>query len=551
MEDKILNTISGQKFRQMLIAGANKLEASKQTVNDMNVFPVPDGDTGTNMSLTITSAVKEVLSVTSTEAEDMAKALSSGALRGARGNSGVILSQIFRGIYKGIKGAGEVNAAVFAEAMKKGTETAYKAVMKPKEGTILTVAKAASDAAIENAPMIDDVTDLMEVIYSSAKVMLDKTPEMLPVLKEAGVVDSGGYGLLLIYQGFLEALKREDDNVDPVLALGEGTAPRQEETRKEDVYCVEMNITLAADKDPETASKEMEAFMSAYGEKAIAIAEDGILGLHVHTTDAGKILAQAMKWGKVSFAKVENMAESHEHKLDLQKKAAEKAEKAKAPKKEVGFIAVCAGDGLKKIFTDLGVDYVISGGQTMNPSTDDVLNAAKEVNAKNIFVFPNNKNIILAAEQAASIYTDSNLIVIPTKSVPQGISAMISFVADLSIDDNAANMKESIEMVVSGSVTYAVRDTRMGEFEIKNGDILALKEGSLSKVGSDLMETTMGLIGDMINDETGVVTIYYGEGVTEETAGELQEKAQEAFPDVEIEVQNGQQPVYYFLLSAE
>lgn len=540
-----MNTITGQKFRQMLVAGANKLEENKQRVNDMNVFPVPDGDTGTNMSLTITSAVKEILTVTGSNTEDVAKALSSGALRGARGNSGVILSQIFRGLYKGMKGAGDVDSVVFAAAFQKGTETAYKAVMKPKEGTILTVAKAASDAAIENAPVVTDIVELMEIILNAAKEMLAKTPEMLPVLKEAGVVDSGGEGLVMIYTGMLDALKREDEEIDPVLALSENK-PAAAPAKAEGVYCIEMSATV---KNAEEAAKEMETFLNAYGQKAISLPDGDKIEIHVHTKDPNAILTQMMKWGKVTFAKVENMAEHHEHVLGLQEKAA--AAKVKAPMKEVGFIAVSAGEGLAKIFTDLGVDYVISGGQTMNPSTDDVLNAAKEVNAKTIYVMPNNKNIILAAEQAASIMTESQLVVIPTKSIPQGISAMISYVPDLSVEENKENMTEAISMVVSGAVTYAVRDTHMGEFDIKEGNILALKDNDISRVGTDMMETTLDLLSDMITDETGVVTLYYGADVTEEQAQELQSKAAERFPEVEVEMQEGAQPIYYFLLSAE
>ncbi len=529
----------------MLVAGANKLEENKQRVNDMNVFPVPDGDTGTNMSLTITSAVKEILTVTGNNTEDVAKALSSGALRGARGNSGVILSQIFRGLYKGMKGAGDVDSVVFAAAFQKGTETAYKAVMKPKEGTILTVAKAASDAAIENAPVVTDIVELMEIILNAAKEMLAKTPEMLPVLKEAGVVDSGGEGLVMIYTGMLDALKREDEEIDPVLALSENK-PAAAPTKAEGVYCIEMSATV---KNAEEAAKEMETFLNAYGQKAISLPDGDKIEIHVHTKDPNAILTQMMKWGKVAFAKVENMTEHHEHVLGLQEKAAQA--KVKAPMKEVGFIAVSAGEGLAKIFTDLGVDYVISGGQTMNPSTDDVLNAAKEVNAKTIYVMPNNKNIILAAEQAASIMTESQLVVIPTKSIPQGISAMISYVPDLSVEENKENMTEAISMVVSGAVTYAVRDTHMGEFDIKEGNILALKDNDISRVGTDMMETTLDLLSDMITDETGVVTLYYGADVTEEQAQELQSKAAERFPEVEVEMQEGAQPIYYFLLSAE
>lgn len=541
----MINVLTGKKFCQMAVLGANKLEADKQRVNDMNVFPVPDGDTGTNMSLTVTSAVKEVLNVSSDRAEDNAKALSSGALRGARGNSGVILSQIFRGFYKGLKGAEVIDAPVFAAAIQKGAETAYKAVQKPKEGTILTVARAASEAACENALDTDDIAELMEKIVEKAAAALAATPDMLPVLKEAGVVDAGGQGLLLIMEGFLEALKREDEEIDSMLSLKEETKEAGEKTEAVK-YCVELCVMPKDAADLAGDLKELKDYAAAYGEKGKADEKDGYLRLHIHTEDVNAVLANAMKVGKLTFVKVEAITGEHEHKLDI-KQEAEKKE----PAKEMGFIAVSAGEGLKDIFTGLGVDYVISGGQTMNPSTDDILCAAAKVNAKNIFVLPNNKNIILAADQAAGICKDRRLIVIPTKSIPQGIGAMLGYLAEESVETNEKSIREAADSITSGSVTYAVRDTHMGDHDIKEGDILAIKENEISAVGRDLQETTLKLFDDMITDESCAACIYYGEDISEEKAMQLKEMAEEQFPDVEFDVQKGSQPIYYYFLSVE
>ncbi len=537
-----MNTISGQKYRQMLVAGANMLEKSKQMVNDMNVFPVPDGDTGTNMSLTVTSAVKEVLAVGSESVTDISKALSSGALRGARGNSGVILSQLFRGLYKGVKGSEVLTAALLAQAMQRGVETAYKAVQKPKEGTILTVAKEAALKAMEVAVVTDDVIEMMAEVVKAAETALENTPNLLPVLKEAGVVDSGGQGLLLIYRGYLEALRREDDTIDPVIALSESGEAAKEEEKKVS-YCVELIVEV---KDPETAKVAMEESLKSIGTGVIVMTEGRTIKLHVHTENPGAALAKATELGAVNFTKVENMEISHQHVLKLQD-----ATKKKEPQKDVGFISVAAGKGLKNIFKELGVDYVISGGQTMNPSTEDILKAAGEVNAKEIYVLPNNKNIILAAQQAAAIIKEKVLHVISTKSIPQGIAAMIGYMPGESVETNTESMNESVSAVVSGAVTYAIRDTRMGEFEIKENDILALKSGDLCKVGRDLMETTSELLEEMITDETSILTIFYGEDASPEQAEALRAKVSEAYPGIEVEVQEGDQPIYYFLLSAE
>ena len=534
-----MNTISGHKLRQMLVLGANKLEANKETVNEMNVFPVPDGDTGTNMSLTMTSAVKEVLSVTSDSVSDIAKALSSGALRGARGNSGVILSQLFRGLYKGVKGSAEMQGVLFANAMQRGVETAYKAVMKPKEGTILTVAREAAAFGQETALAVEDVALIMEAIKNTAEESLKKTPELLPVLKEAGVVDSGGYGLVLIYQGFLEALQREDDELEPLLALQE-PGEKGAVVKQAAEYCTE--ITVATNKSVE----EVTALLKDLGTDMIVAQTNQTIQVMIHSKNPGAILSKITEIGDMTFTKVENMAISHNHVLNLKKE-----EPKEEPRKETGFITISVGEGLKNIFTELGVDYVISGGQTMNPSTDDILHAASLVNADDIFVLPNNKNIILAAQQAEKMIRDKRLHVIPTKSIPQGIAAMISYMPGESVKANIQSMKDGIEAVVSGSVTYSIRDTKMGEFDIKEGDYLGIQDGDLSYVSANLMDTSRHLIDSMVSDETSIITIYFGSDASLQEAEELRDYVFKTCPGVEVEIQEGDQPIYYFLLSAE
>lgn len=536
-----MNSIQADKFRQMIVVGANKLEENKKMVDEMNVFPVPDGDTGTNMSLTVTSAVKEVLSSGSSSVSDLSKAVSSGALRGARGNSGVILSQLFRGFYKGIKGSDEVNAVSLATGMQKGVETAYKAVMKPKEGTILTVAKGAASAAVEEALKTDDIVAVMQAAVTAGEETLAKTPELLPVLKDAGVVDSGGQGLVLIYEGFLDALKRDDTELDALLALSKDG--NEQPVKQEDVYCVELVIETS---DADKAGQELEGFLPTVGEKSLVDAEGKKVSLHVHTKNPGSVLTKAQEFGSLAMVKVENMRLSHNHVLNLQQK-----QKPQAPAKPVGFVTISAGSGLAQIFQQLGVDYVISGGQTMNPSTDDIIKAVDQVNAKDVFVLPNNKNIILAAEQAQKLVKDKQLHVIPTRNIPQGISAMISYMPGESVDDNIAGMNDGISSVVSGSVTYAIRDTSMNGFTIQANDILALKNEDIVNVGKDLKETTCQLLDSMIGEDTSIVTIYYGKDATQDQADELKAYVTGKYPQVEVEVNEGGQPIYYFLLSAE
>jgi len=553
----LVNTISGQKFRQMLVAGANALEANKKMVDEMNVFPVPDGDTGTNMSLTVNSAVKEVIKAESQAAGDIAKALSSGALRGARGNSGVIVSQLFRGLAKGLKGCEEINAITFATAMENGVETAYKAVMKPKEGTILTVAKAAAAKCLEAALQSDDLIDVLSQAIESGDETLQKTPEMLPVLKEAGVVDAGGKGLLVIYEGMLEALKREDDEIDPLLCLSGsaqvqsgGAASSQAAFSTESIefgYCTEFIVEGV--ENAEEKEDDVRAYLSTIGDSLVVVADGDLIKIHVHTNDPGLAIQKGVSLGSLSSIKVDNMRLQHQNILSMEVAPAPKKEE---PRKDIGFITISVGEGLSNIFKELGVDYVISGGQTMNPSTEDILEATKKINADHIFVLPNNKNIILAAQQATYLMEEGKqLHVIPSRSIPQGITAMISYMPGESAEANEAQMTESLSTVVSGSVTYAVRDTHMGEFEIKADNILALKNDEICQVGQDLIKTTKQLLESMVNDETSLVTIYYGEDATEEEAVELKEHVEEFCPGVEVEIQSGGQPLYYYLLSAE
>ena len=551
----MVNTISGQKFRQLLVAGANALEANKKMVDEMNVFPVPDGDTGTNMSLTVNSAVKEVIKAESQAAGDIAKALSSGALRGARGNSGVIVSQLFRGLAKGLKGCEEINAITFATAMENGVETAYKAVMKPKEGKILTVAKATAAKCLEAALQSDDMIDVLEQAIASGNETLQKTPEMLPVLKEAGVVDAGGKGLLVIYEGMLEALKREDDEIDPLLCLSggaqvqsTGATSSQAAFSTESIefgYCTEFIVEGV--ENAEEKEDEVRAYLSSIGDSLVVVADGDLIKIHVHTNDPGLAIQKGVSLGSLSSIKVDNMRLQHQNILSM-----ETAPVKEEPRKDIGFITISVGEGLSNIFKELGVDYVISGGQTMNPSTEDILEATKKINADHIFVLPNNKNIILAAQQATYLMEEGKqLHVIPSRSIPQGITAMISYMPGESAEVNEAQMTESLSTVVSGSVTYAVRDTRMGEFEIKADNILALKNDEICHVGQDLIKTTKKLLESMVDEDTSLVTIYYGEDATEGEAEELKEHVEEFCPGVEVEIQEGGQPLYYYLLSAE
>lgn len=540
-----MNSISGQKLRQMLVCAANELEREKKTVDELNVFPVPDGDTGTNMSLTVTSAIKEVLSCESDAAGDIAHAASSGALRGARGNSGVIVSQLFRGMYKSMKGMTQITASQFSAAMDRGVATAYKAVMKPKEGTILTVARESAAAAAKACRSSSDVTYVMEQAYEASLVSLENTPNLLPVLKEAGVVDSGGKGLTLLYKGFLEALRRDDETVDEVLAFSETPQAGTPVVQTAD-YCVEAVVGAGTDSQAAEKMPALEEDLKGMGENVIVLSSGHDLKVHIHTQKPGQVISRLTEIGSLSTCKVENTAISHKHILDLQDEI-----RKDEPRKDVGFIAIAAGEGLSRLFKELGVDCVVTGGQTMNPSTEDILEAAGKVNADHVIVLPNNKNIILAAEQAAKLVKDKRLHVIPTKNIPQGITAMISFMPGTSLEENLEAMKSSLDAVLSGSVTYAIRDTHIGDFQIHAGDYLGMKNGELMSVGKTLMDTASNLADDLVSEDTGIFTIYFGKDSSAEQAEQLKSHVLSRFPAVDVEVQEGGQPVYYFILSAE
>ena len=552
------STINAELCAKMFLAGAKNLEANKEWINELNVFPVPDGDTGTNMTLTIMSAAKEVAGLETVNMETLAKAISSGSLRGARGNSGVILSQLLRGFTKGIRDTEEIDVITITEAFQKAVATAYKAVMKPKEGTILTVAKGFADKATELA-LTDDVEmdDLLSSALSYAEEVLAKTPEMLPVLKEAGVVDSGGQGLIQVLKGAFDAYQGKA--VDYTIEKPESTGkPVQVDTRTEaDIkfgYCTEFIIMT---KKPMQSEEEQQfkAFLESIGDSIVVVADEEIVKVHVHTNDPGVAISKALTYGELSRMKIDNMREEHREKLikDAEKLAAAQAEQKKKtmPHKEVGFISVSIGDGIGEIFKGLGVDYLIEGGQTMNPSTEDMLNAIAEVNADTIFIFPNNKNIILAANQAQALTEDKKIIVIPTKTVPQGISAIISFDATKTPEENAEEMTEAMSLVKTGQVTYAVRDTHIDDKEIKEGNIMGIGDHSILAVGEDIAEITKETIRLMTDEDSELISVYYGEDISSEDAEALGEELQELYPDCEVEVYEGGQPIYYYVVSVE
>ena len=558
MKKVATNTIDAGLLAKMFLAGAKNLEVKKEWINELNVFPVPDGDTGTNMTLTIMSAVKEVNSLTEVNMYNLSKAISSGSLRGARGNSGVILSQLLRGFTKKIRDYQELNAEILAEAMEKAVETAYKAVMKPKEGTILTVAKGAAEKAAELAPESEDLNAFIEDVLAHAEYVLSQTPEMLPVLKEAGVVDSGGQGLLTVLQGAYDAFlgKEIDLNFEMPEAKTEFVRPSKE-TEKEIKfgYCTEFIIMLE-NPLPDEEVYAFKDFLNGIGDSIVLVADDELVKVHVHTNDPGKAISKALTYGQLTRMKIDNMREEHQERLikNAEKIAAQQAEEdkaAKQPPKENGFIAVSIGEGIKEIFQGLGVDYLIEGGQTMNPSTEDMLTAIEKVNAKNIFILPNNKNIILAANQAKAMTEDKNIIVVPTKTVPQGITAMISYVPEKSAEENEEAMTEGIQMVKTGQVTYAVRDTHIDEKEIHQGDIMGLGDHGLLAVGQDILTVAEETIRAMVDEDSELISIYYGEDMSEEDAESLGEKIEQAYPDCDVEVNYGGQPIYYCVVSVE
>ena len=556
-----IKVIDAKTLQKMFIAGAKNLEAKKEWINELNVFPVPDGDTGTNMTLTIMSAAKEVGGITEPTMENMAKAISTGSLRGARGNSGVILSQLFRGFTREIKKYEEINTEVLSRACVKAVETAYKAVMKPKEGTILTVAKGMADKACEMLGETDDLTVVIDEIIKHGDYVLSQTPEMLPVLKQAGVVDSGGQGLMTVLKGAYDAFlgKEVDYTLDEVSApsgINKDDIPMEEADIKFG-YCTEFIINLDKPMSDET-EKSFKEFLESIGDSIVLVADDEIVKVHVHTNQPGEAFTRALTYGSLSRMKIDNMREEHHEriiknaeKLAEQQKAEKEKKKTDEPKKKYGFIAVSVGEGLDEIFKGLNVDYIISGGQTMNPSTEDILNAVEKVNAETIFVLPNNKNIILAANQAESLVEDKNVIVIPSKTIPQGISAMIGFVEDNSAEDNKEAMTDSMSYVKTGEITYAVRDTVIDDKEIREGNIMGIGDEGILSVGDDITATTVDMIKKMQDEDSEIVSIYYGEGVTEDEAQTLASKLSEELPDLEVEVYSGGQPVYYYIASVE
>ena len=550
-----MNTIDAKLLARMFLAGAKNLEVKKEWINELNVFPVPDGDTGTNMTLTIMSAVKEVNNLEDVQMTSLAKAISSGSLRGARGNSGVILSQLLRGFTKGIRDLEELDAVALARAVDKGVETAYKAVMKPKEGTILTVARGVADKALELAEDAEDLQTVLEDVLEEGRRVLAKTPDMLPVLKEAGVVDSGGQGLMVVLEGAFDAFMGKE--VDLTFDGGESAkvvkiTPQAEADIKFG-YCTEFIIVLNKEFTAED-EVDFKAYLSSLGDSIVCVADDEVVKIHVHTNDPGLAIQRALTYGSLSRIKIDNMREEHQEKLikDAEKIAAQQAEEAaKAPKKEVGFISVSIGEGFGQIFRDLGVDYLIEGGQTMNPSTEDMLNAISKVNAEHIFILPNNKNIILAANQAKALTKDKDIIVIPTKTVPQGITAVINYVPEKSVEDNEKDMTEEITRVKTGQITYAVRDTHIDDKEIHEGDIMGIGDHGMLAVGKEVAAVAKETVEQMVDDETELISIYYGEGFTEEEAEKLAGELEEQYDYCDVEVNCGGQPIYYCIISVE
>ena len=563
-----ITSINSKLLARMFLAGAKNLDSKKDWINELNVFPVPDGDTGTNMTMTIMSAAKEVSSLTEPTMAELAKAISSGSLRGARGNSGVILSQLFRGFCKVIKEYDEIDVTILCEACQKAVETAYKAVMKPKEGTILTVAKGAAEKALELSDETEDVVTFVEEVIKQAEYVLDQTPEMLPVLKQAGVVDSGGQGLVQVLKGAYDALiGKEIDYTIEGAPTGAAPAKISAETEAEIKfgYCTEFIIVLNA---PMSDNEEhaYKAFLESIGDSIVVVADDEIVKTHVHTNDPGLALQKALTFGSLSKIKIDNMREEHQEKLikDSQKLAAQQKAEEEAyeaaqademtnnmPAKEMGFVSVSIGEGMNEVFRGLGVDYLIEGGQTMNPSTEDMLNAIEHVNAKTVFILPNNKNIIMAANQAVDLVEDKQIIVIPTKTIPQGVTALVNYIPDHSAEENKEQMMAEIENVKTGQVTYAVRDTEIDGKTIKQNDFMGIGDKSILSVGTDLKATTLEMVDAMVDEDSAIVSIYFGSDSDEDSANELAAAIEEKYPDVEVEVNDGGQPIYYYVISVE
>ena len=556
-------TINVDILAKMFLAGAQNIEAKKDYINELNVFPVPDGDTGTNMSMTIMSAAKEVTALNKPAMKDLAKAISSGSLRGARGNSGVILSQLLRGFTKAIKEEKEIDVLALAAACQRARDTAYKAVMKPKEGTILTVASGIATKAAEMAEETDDLEVFIPAVIEHAQDVLNQTPEMLPVLKEAGVVDSGGQGLLEVIKGAYDAfLGKEIDYsvIEPSTGVTVNKVNAEDTADIKFGYCTEF-IILTEKEFTEDDEREFKKFLSSIGDSIVCVADDDVVKIHVHTNDPGLAIQKALTYGQLSKMKIDNMREEHQERLirDAEKlaeqqaneEAAHEEKKPAEPRKAMGFIAVSIGAGMNEIFKELGADYIIEGGQTMNPSTEDMLNAIDRVNADTVFILPNNKNIVLAANQAKSLVEEKEIIVIPTKTVPQGITAIINFMPDADAKTNEEAMLEEIKNVKTGQVTYAVRDTHIDDKEIHEGDIMGIGDSGILAVGKDLEETTKGLIANLVDEDSELISIYYGEEVSEEDAEKFTEEITELYPDVDVDIQFGGQPIYYYVLAVE
>lgn len=556
-------TINVDILAKMFLAGAQNIEAKKDYINELNVFPVPDGDTGTNMSMTIMSAAKEVTALNKPAMKDLAKAISSGSLRGARGNSGVILSQLLRGFTKAIKEEKEIDVLALAAACQRARDTAYKAVMKPKEGTILTVASGIATKAAEMAEETDDLEVFIPAVIEHAQDVLNQTPEMLPVLKEAGVVDSGGQGLLEVIKGAYDAfLGKEIDYsvIEPSTGVTVNKVNAEDTADIKFGYCTEF-IILTEKEFTEDDEREFKKFLSSIGDSIVCVADDDVVKIHVHTNDPGLAIQKALTYGQLSKMKIDNMREEHQEKLirDAEKlaeqqaneEAAHEEKKPAEPRKAMGFIAVSIGAGMNEIFKELGADYIIEGGQTMNPSTEDMLNAIDRVNADTVFILPNNKNIVLAANQAKSLVEEKEIIVIPTKTVPQGITAIINFMPDADAKTNEEAMLEEIKNVKTGQVTYAVRDTHIDDKEIHEGDIMGIGDSGILAVGKDLEETTKELIANLVDEDSELISIYYGEEVSEEDAEKFTEEITELYPNVDVDIQFGGQPIYYYVLAVE
>lgn len=552
----VINTIDANMLKKMFLSGAQRLDSKKEWINELNVFPVPDGDTGTNMTMTIMSAAREVQAIENPTMESLAKAISQGALRGARGNSGVILSQLFRGFSKEIKEVEVIDASVLASALERASETAYKAVMKPKEGTILTVAKGMSVKALEIFGETEDLVEGIEKILEYGDYVLSQTPEMLPVLKQAGVVDSGGQGLMEVLKGAFDGLLgKELDLSETFKPSSKVSVSNNEDIDTADIkfgYCTEFIVMLEKPYDQNTEN-EFKEYLSSIGDSIVCVNDEDIVKVHVHTNEPGLAIQKGLTYGSLTSMKIDNMREEHQEKVikDAERQAAKQKEVYEAPRKPVGFIAVSIGEGMNEIFKGLGVDYVIEGGQTMNPSTEDILKAVDHVNADTIYVLPNNGNIILAAEQAKILAEGKELVIVPTKTVPQGITAVVNYIDGESVQINMDHMMEEIARVKSGEVTYAVRDTMIDDKVISEGDIMGIGDAGILSVAKDISEATMELIDALVDEDSELISIYYGSDTAQEDAEELAEQIEEKYPDVDVELQNGGQPIYYYVLSVE